>query len=298
MKRFRENTKGFTLVEVIVVLVILAVLAAVMVPSLTGWISKAKDSSLITNCRACVTAAQGLASEAYGKAAPGSTITLSEQEIIKLAGLEGTGTVSGVVIEQDTAVIDELIYTELSTNKNVTYRRLLEPHFVFGEGSGGSPVPPAQDAMQGIAGVFEQMTSGTFPDRVAYDKDKIDGVNSRAPGTWANDIYKNLTPQQQAFLDARSWSIVKSNIDANGDGKTDEKGYRIYFTDINYGSGSANDVKVYKNGLDGFDPAHPTESVAGKIQYTNRGEVLNGEVKGSTSDWSKWYDPSDPELGL
>ena len=43
MKKIRQNSKkGFTLVELIVVLVILAVMAAMLVPALTGYIDEAR----------------------------------------------------------------------------------------------------------------------------------------------------------------------------------------------------------------------------------------------------------------
>ncbi|MBQ9982750.1 MAG: prepilin-type N-terminal cleavage/methylation domain-containing protein, partial [Oscillospiraceae bacterium] len=53
-----KRLKGFTLVEIIVVLVILAVLATAMIPALTGYIDKAKEKTAIAEARNIVTAAQ------------------------------------------------------------------------------------------------------------------------------------------------------------------------------------------------------------------------------------------------
>ena len=61
-----KNEKGFTLVELIVVLSILAVLAALLIPSLTGYIDKAKQQSIISEAQGVWTAAQASASECYG----------------------------------------------------------------------------------------------------------------------------------------------------------------------------------------------------------------------------------------
>jgi len=58
---------GFTLVEVIVVLVILAILAAILIPSMVKYIGKAEERTAIVECRQCVNAAQTIASEAYGE---------------------------------------------------------------------------------------------------------------------------------------------------------------------------------------------------------------------------------------
>ena len=65
MKKLHQK-HGFTLVELICVLVILAVLAALLVPSLTGYIDKAKQQSVISEANGIWTAAQAAASEFYG----------------------------------------------------------------------------------------------------------------------------------------------------------------------------------------------------------------------------------------
>ena len=62
-----RKTKGFTLVELIVVLVILAILMAILIPAFTGWIKKAKYKSAILECRQVVLAAQCIEVEAYSK---------------------------------------------------------------------------------------------------------------------------------------------------------------------------------------------------------------------------------------
>lgn len=57
---------GFTLVEVLVILVILAVLAAVLLPSLTGYIDRAREQSAVSRARSAYAAVQTLLTERYG----------------------------------------------------------------------------------------------------------------------------------------------------------------------------------------------------------------------------------------
>ena len=65
-KTHRRNTNGFTLTEMIVVLVIIVILIALLVPTLVGYIDKAKEKEAIAECRRAVVSTQTLASEKYG----------------------------------------------------------------------------------------------------------------------------------------------------------------------------------------------------------------------------------------
>ncbi len=67
MKMRKSDNKGFTLVELIVVLVILAILAAVLVPALLGYIDKAKLSKDLEMAKACLNATQSVFTKQYAK---------------------------------------------------------------------------------------------------------------------------------------------------------------------------------------------------------------------------------------
>lgn len=118
-----HSQDGFTLVEMIVSLAVLAILAAFLIPSLTGYIDKARQQSIIAETRSVVMAAQVVVSEDYGQnsdIANSNTYLTDEvqQEILTLA--EASGELSNFVIqgsdgataEQPAGKVIELVYTK------------------------------------------------------------------------------------------------------------------------------------------------------------------------------------------
>jgi len=94
-----KNKKGFTLIEVIVVLVILAIMAAILVPSMVGWINKAKEKTAVVEGRSMLLAAQTVASEAYASDSTATALTnTQETEAEKLADVGATFTNDSVTV--------------------------------------------------------------------------------------------------------------------------------------------------------------------------------------------------------
>ena len=67
MKTMKAKNKGFTLVELIVVLVILAILAAILIPALLGFIDRAREKKDINMAKAYLDASQAMLADLYGK---------------------------------------------------------------------------------------------------------------------------------------------------------------------------------------------------------------------------------------
>lgn len=89
-----KEQKGFTLVEMIVVLVIIAILAAITIPALLKYIDKAKDKQLVINARTAYLAAETAVGEAYGVSGSSGVVNFSFDEDDKDNKLTTTSTVA------------------------------------------------------------------------------------------------------------------------------------------------------------------------------------------------------------
>ncbi len=67
LQNLKKDKKGFTLVEMIVVIVIIGILLAILIPGMFSYISKAKDKQIMVNARTAYLNMSTAIAELYGK---------------------------------------------------------------------------------------------------------------------------------------------------------------------------------------------------------------------------------------
>lgn len=107
MKNFKRKeqkqmgNKGFSLVELIVVIAIMAVLVAVLAPQFTRYVDKSRQSNDATTVAGIVNAAQSaVASPEYGIKPDTYTITLSKSSAATVAIADATNTAGKTGMEK------------------------------------------------------------------------------------------------------------------------------------------------------------------------------------------------------
>ena len=141
-----KSKKGFTLMEVIVVLIILAVLAAALIPTFLGFIRQAGHATAIAEARLGMTAAQAVVTESVGRNAPIAETAIPANptfvSIIEADLGTGAATLFSNVVVVNNRVIG-IIYNQGTGGFTVTISQehgaVVEP----GTGAGiPSPAPP------------------------------------------------------------------------------------------------------------------------------------------------------------
>ena len=97
LKRTLRSRRGFTLVELVVVLVIAGITASFAVPALTGYIDNAKEKQAVSEAQACVETVTRIAAQKYAEWQKNTTYQLaggkeltSSSEFQPLVGCTGT----------------------------------------------------------------------------------------------------------------------------------------------------------------------------------------------------------------
>ncbi len=151
-KERREQEEGFTLIELMVVVLIIAILLAIAIPTFLGAQDRARDRAAQSNLRNGITAAKTIATDADGffKDSTGAVVDASDLRAVEgsLTWVDGkAGTDTGTVYVAEVAT-DGSNITLLSKSGSGTYfcmKATSSGEVKYGKGSAVGNVDSATD---------------------------------------------------------------------------------------------------------------------------------------------------------
>ncbi len=121
-RRMANEDEGFTLIELMVVVLIIAILMAIAIPTFLGAQDRARDRGAQSNLRNAMTAAKTIATDSAGLfVRAGGTTILDESDLSaaegSLAFVNGTTAVGEIDVTTGAGGVDIYLLTKSASNK-------------------------------------------------------------------------------------------------------------------------------------------------------------------------------------
>lgn len=255
--KHRMDSSGFTLVEVIVVLVILAILAAILIPAYTGYIDRAHEKAAIAECRQVVLASQGVASELYASTKLTASILYSSHLAEVQALSEVPGTIESILIQPETAAVTFVSYLS-AAGIRAEYRAGVYSISLSGASAPGISGSVSTSGLSGgtlqqnrdLLKQFAAANGGTLPALSSFEQNLLQSLQKKLNGN--TKTFSDLYWRPVVYNDNGDFFLVASN-DTRTD-KTNVQGTMVYYNGSYYyhtnGYGVINSTTIGDSTLD------------------------------------------------
>lgn len=278
LKKALRSRRGFTLVELVVVLVIAGITASFAVPALTGYIDNAKEKQAVSETQACVMAATRIAAQKYALVQNASITGKSD-------GANALTSWAGELKNEAPTVTGDVALTEGSGQ-----------YLLHVEGAPiGSKTPDDLASQAGVSGTVQWMTcnaSGQVVYLVYTSKDGITVVytnNGRSSTVSTKaDAVVVPTPEPGSSGGGTTGGGTTSGGETGSTATANEKQFIIHMQDVSTANSAPFANKKYHivSGENSFDvTSDKNGDILLKISPHEDGRHLSDTVIGDTATY-------------